>query len=75
MSKELARKVYDRRVMERYVEKGVMKPADFQAYLKGLNDETNNAQWVQLDLHDAEISDASLAADIGPDTEGPEEAP
>lgn len=73
MSKETNRKIYDRRVVDRYVEKGVLKANDFQSYMKGLADETNNAQWVQLDLHDAEISDAALGSDLGSHSEGPEE--
>ncbi len=48
---------YDRRTTDRYVEKGALKDKDVESYLKNLPDETNNAQWVQMDLHDAELGD------------------
>ena len=51
---------YDRRVSDRYVEKGVIKESDLAAHLKGLPDDSANAQYVQMDLHDAEMTgDAS----------------
>jgi hypothetical protein len=53
------KKLYDRRVSERHVEKGLISEADYAVYLKSLPDEAANAQWVQMDLHDAEISEGS----------------
>ena len=53
------RKLLDRRTVERYIEKGLVKASEFQSYMKNLPDETNNAQWVQMDLHDAELTDES----------------
>jgi hypothetical protein len=57
------RKLYDRRVVERHVEKGLIKETDYASYLKQLPDEATNAQWVQMDLHDAEISEGSGEGD------------
>lgn len=53
------RKLLDRRTVERYIDKGLVKASEFQTYVKNLPDEANNAQWVQMDLHDAEITDES----------------
>lgn len=69
MAKEYQRKVLDRRVIDRYVEKGVMSASEQQSYLKSLPDETQNADWVHLDLHDAEISDASLDNSLNSESE------
>jgi hypothetical protein len=57
---------YDRRVLDRYVEKGLIKEGEYQDHLKNLPDESSNAQWVQMDLHDAEISeeDAGNSEDL-----------
>ena len=55
------RKHIDRRVVERYIEKGIVKDTDYAAHLKALPDEGVNAQWVQLDMHDAELGDTPLS--------------
>ena len=55
MADILARRYRDRRTMDRYVEKGIVKTTETEAYMKALPDETNNAVYVQMDLHD-EIS-------------------
>lgn len=70
--KEVDKKVFDRRVVERNVRKGVVKHAEYQSYLKSLPDETNNAQWVQLDLHDSELGEMAPIpnGDGGGDHEG-----
>lgn len=49
-------KAVDKRTSDRYVEKGVLKRADVDAYLKALPDEANNATWVQMDLEETEIT-------------------
>jgi len=54
---EINRRYLDRRTQDRYVEKGLLKDADLKAYMKALPDEAANAQYVQMDLHDAEISE------------------
>lgn len=43
----------DRRLMERNYVRGDEK--DLNAYLKSLPDETANAQWVEVELHDTEL--------------------
>jgi hypothetical protein len=50
-------KLYDRRVVDRYREKGMIKDSEFEAHLKNLPDETPNAQWVQIDLYEAEMGE------------------
>jgi hypothetical protein len=59
MAKETA-KIYDRRVVERYVKAGKISDSDLKSYMKSLPDESANADWVQLDLLDAEVSEGSL---------------
>ena len=56
-------KRYDRRVVDRYIEKGQIKDKDFQDHLKSLPDEEANATYVQMDLHDAEISEEDKGDD------------
>jgi len=67
---EIVRKHLDRRTVDRYLEKGLLKDETFQTYLKNLPDESVNAQWVQMDLHDAEIS----GEDSMPDGQDAEDA-
>lgn len=57
--KEIGTNFKDRRILDREFAKGNVSDADMQAHLKALKDETENAQWVQMDLHDAEISEGS----------------
>lgn len=58
----------DRRTVDRYMEKGLIKEAELNTYLKGLPDDAANAQWVQMDLHDAEFSEDGVMAED--ETEG-----
>jgi len=60
----------DRRTQDRYVEKGLLSEADVKGYIKALPDEAANAQYVQMDLHDAEISEDG---DLGIEEDGEEE--
>lgn len=60
----------DRRTMDRYIEKGLISADEVKSYIKSLPDEAANAQYVQMDLHDAEISEDS---DLGIDEDGEEE--
>jgi hypothetical protein len=48
---------FDRRTTDRYVEKGLLKETELNSHLKNLPDEEKNAQYVQMDLHDAEITE------------------
>ena len=59
------KRFFDYRTTDRYLEKGLMKPEDLAKRLKALPDEANNAQWVQMDLHDAEISEEDTGSDEG----------
>ena len=53
----------DRRTYDRYIDKGLVKDSEFNSHLKALPDETANAQWVEMDLHDAEMGDGDLDGD------------
>lgn len=50
----------DRRTYDRYMEKGLLNKKEIEAHMKGLPDDTANAQYVQMDLHDAEISEEGI---------------
>ncbi len=52
-------KCFDRRVVERYVQKGIVAQDEYKTFMKDLPDDTNNATYVQLDLHDTELGDSS----------------
>ena len=52
----MQRNRYDSRVVDRYVEKGEITKKDLESHMKGLPDETENAQWVQMDLEEAELN-------------------
>lgn len=54
------RRPFDQRTADRYKEKGLLKDADYKAHLKSLPDETENAQWVEMDLHDAELGSEKI---------------
>lgn len=51
----------DKRLIDRNLGKGLLKSKDIEGYLKGLPDDANNAQWVTLDMHDAEIGDSQTS--------------
>lgn len=53
----------DVRTYSRYVEKGALKAADVNTYLKSLPDETENAVWVDLTAEDAELAGDGEGAD------------
>jgi len=53
----------DRRTADRYVERGVFSKTDYQAHLKALPDDTANAEWVHMELHDAELASEDLDGD------------
>mgnify|MGYP006291135351 CR=1 FL=1 len=50
------------------MEKGLIKETEFNTYLKALPDDAANAQWVQMDLTDAEFSEDGVMAED--ETEG-----
>ncbi len=53
---EQKRKYFDSRVSDRYVKKGVIAPKEFEAYVKALPDDEANCTFVEMDLHDTELS-------------------
>lgn len=57
-------KHYDKRTYDRYLEKGIVKKTDFDSHLKNLPDESQNAQWVQMDMDEAELTDLSEGSDL-----------
>lgn len=50
-------KKFDRRTYDRYVESGIVSQSDFEKFIKNLPDDSAHAQWVQMDIHDTEISE------------------
>ncbi len=52
-------KHYDKRTFDRYLEKGIVKPQEFEAHLKNLPDDAANAVYVQMDMDEAELTDVS----------------
>jgi hypothetical protein len=56
-------RLYDRRVMDRYRDKGLLTKDEYEKYIKNLPDDAANAQWVQMDIHDAELTEGSSVSD------------
>lgn len=56
-------KHYDKRTLDRYIERGVVKESDFKNRLKALPDESPNAEWIELDMSDAEVAESPLSCD------------
>lgn len=46
----------DKRVTDRYLSKGLLKKEEFEKHLKQLPDSESAGLWVQMDLHDTEVS-------------------
>jgi len=46
---------YDKRIVDRYVAKGIVQKDELEKRLAKLPDETENATWVQLDMDEAEV--------------------
>lgn len=53
------RKIFDSRVIHKNMQKGTVKEAEFKNYLKSLPDETNNAQWIEMDIHETDSNSHS----------------
>jgi hypothetical protein len=47
---------YDKRVVDRYVAKGVVSKEELKQRLAKLPDDADAAAWVQLDMDEAEVS-------------------
>ncbi|MGE3758733.1 MAG: hypothetical protein AB7H97_13310 [Pseudobdellovibrionaceae bacterium] len=56
-------KHFDKRVSDRYIEKGQLKESDIDSHLKQLPDDSANAEWVQLDMEESDIGDADSDAE------------
>jgi hypothetical protein len=68
-------KMYDKRTVDRYVERGDLKREGVESYLKNLPDSGDQAQWVQMDLYEAEMSEGSGADDQDEEETSEEETP
>ncbi len=55
-SNETKARYFDSRVSDRYVKKGIVTKKDMEAYVKALPDDEANSTFVQMDLHDTELS-------------------
>jgi hypothetical protein len=51
------KKLFDTRVVNQNIQKGLIKEADLKAHLKTLPDEKSNATWIEMDIHDTTNSD------------------
>lgn len=60
---EIKRKYLDSRTFDRYIKKGIVSQKDFDAHLKALPDDETLATWVQMDLHETEISSEEDSSD------------
>lgn len=58
---EVTRKHFDRRVVDRYVDKNMITRDQLAAHMKALPDDTDAATWVQMDLHDTELGEGDSA--------------
>ncbi len=68
-------KPYDKRTIDRYIDKGQIKRADVDSYLKSLPDDAANATYVEMDLEDEEMgADGELDETDGDATDTAEEA-
>ena len=54
---------YDKRIVDRYVAKGIVQKDELEKRLAKLPDETENATWVQLDMDEAEVSTVDADGD------------
>ena len=58
-------KCYDKRTMNRYVDKKTLDTKEVEGYLKNLPDEANNAEWIQADVHDTFLGEDGDGSDRG----------
>lgn len=56
-------KHFDKRTFDRYIERGVTKESDWKSYLKSLPDDSARAEWIELDMSDAEVAPSADAED------------
>lgn len=60
---ETKRKYFDSRTSERYLKKGAISQKEYDSFVKALPDDEANANWVQMDLHETELSSESGNSD------------
>ena len=60
---EAKRKYFDSRTSDRYVKNGTISQKEYDAYVKALPDEESNATFVQMDLHETELSSEDSDSD------------
>jgi hypothetical protein len=48
-------KSFDKRTVDRNIEKGLTKRADFESHLKSLPDDSANAEFVEMEMDEAEF--------------------
>ncbi len=58
-------KYFDKRTLSRYVDKNLVDRKEAEAYLKNLPDESNNAEWIQADVHDTFLGEEGDDSDRG----------
>ena len=58
----------DKRTMDRYLSKGILKDSEIKEHFKSLPDSEANAQWVHMDMHEADLSD-EVEGDLVDDNE------
>lgn len=52
--------LFDSRVVQRYIAKGLVTGPEHDAFLKALPDEAANAEWVSYDLEETEMPDVDI---------------
>ena len=54
--------MFDKRVVDRNIEKGLISKADHQKYLSKLSDREGDAEWVDMDASEEETASDEEAA-------------
>lgn len=62
-------KYYDSRVVDRYIRNGSVTHSEYEQHMKGLPDESANAQWVEIELHGTEVTASRTDNGSGGDSE------
>lgn len=67
MIKVVRQNLLDRRVVDRYIAKGLISQAEVTKHLGALSDETENGEWVNMELLDADLGPEAVAMDSADD--------
>lgn len=73
MPEDIDRKLIDKRVAQRYLEKGRLDEKDYDKYLKSLPDLSEQALPVESNLDAEDLDDLDEAAPTAPGAEAPKE--